>query len=367
MAACESAIHEAVLAELIEWWEDVADPARSVGSQVVVVRLPHGWGRSTVLLRLCGHVRVDDVVMGRAFWLRGVDAPVERAEQVVWLKGRAEEAELLGDLHPMLGVDSPAGAADRGLDVASVFTGTLVPPVAFLLATVGLGMAAYERGRTPDGLAAQAGRVGAAIARFSVGVPVLVAIDDADDLDSDLVFNMITEMVDRVGAQVLVVAVVDPGGSPLAERLDAAGRSGLLDGRVAVVEGLETEMGLVERQRLVDQVAPSWPDAARLHLAIRAGCYADVLATVTHPGAQELESLAPADASRRVDALLADSVPARSDRSSLAEAVMAWAGGVLHSDQLDAALARLDHPPGPGAGVVVDEPQQPRLLDGEGG
>ena len=39
--------HAAVAGELVEWWEDVC--LRGIGSRVVLVAVPTGWGRSTVL------------------------------------------------------------------------------------------------------------------------------------------------------------------------------------------------------------------------------------------------------------------------------------------------------------------------------
>jgi hypothetical protein len=45
-----SARHEAVLTELAEWWDDVS--VGGIGSAVVLLAVPPGWGRSTVLVGL---------------------------------------------------------------------------------------------------------------------------------------------------------------------------------------------------------------------------------------------------------------------------------------------------------------------------
>jgi hypothetical protein len=45
-----SSRHEAVAAELGEWWEDVRDGG--VGSRVVLVQVPDGWGVPAVLEEL---------------------------------------------------------------------------------------------------------------------------------------------------------------------------------------------------------------------------------------------------------------------------------------------------------------------------
>ena len=39
--------HEALAGELVEWWEDLWQ--RGIGSRVVLVAVPPGWGRSAAL------------------------------------------------------------------------------------------------------------------------------------------------------------------------------------------------------------------------------------------------------------------------------------------------------------------------------
>ena len=45
--ALRSTRHQAVLEELTEWWEDVRDG--DIGSRVVLVEVPPGWGAQAVL------------------------------------------------------------------------------------------------------------------------------------------------------------------------------------------------------------------------------------------------------------------------------------------------------------------------------
>ena len=59
MWADRSSIHEAALAELVEWWEDLTD--RETGSQVLMLRAASGWGASTLLNQLAGPVGQDDL------------------------------------------------------------------------------------------------------------------------------------------------------------------------------------------------------------------------------------------------------------------------------------------------------------------
>ena len=45
--------------ELVEWWEDLWQ--RGMTSRVVLVAVPPGWGRTTVLDRLAEAAGADDV------------------------------------------------------------------------------------------------------------------------------------------------------------------------------------------------------------------------------------------------------------------------------------------------------------------
>jgi hypothetical protein len=45
-----SARHKAVLTELAEWWEDVS--AGGIGSEVVLLAVPPGWGQADVVDQL---------------------------------------------------------------------------------------------------------------------------------------------------------------------------------------------------------------------------------------------------------------------------------------------------------------------------
>src|SRR6266480_1332664 len=54
----EGAGQAGLLAELAEWWEDLW--RERVGSQVVLVAVPAGWGRSTVLDRFAVGIKTRD-------------------------------------------------------------------------------------------------------------------------------------------------------------------------------------------------------------------------------------------------------------------------------------------------------------------
>jgi hypothetical protein len=59
----------------MDWFADVADHERDIGSQCLVVPVPAGWGRSTVLERFVHRVNIDDDIRGVATVVSGVDAP----------------------------------------------------------------------------------------------------------------------------------------------------------------------------------------------------------------------------------------------------------------------------------------------------
>ena len=53
-----SSRHQAVLEELAEWWEDISETR--IGSRVVLVEVPSGWGATTVLMEFQAMVAGPD-------------------------------------------------------------------------------------------------------------------------------------------------------------------------------------------------------------------------------------------------------------------------------------------------------------------
>ena len=107
-----------VLEELEEWREDVRE--RGIGSRVVLLAVPKGWGRSAVLARFRDLAGDAD---GPVTVVAGIDGnlPGGRAVQATALR------EVLAGIAPpsraaeLLDVDTPAGKAGLGLDVAGWF------------------------------------------------------------------------------------------------------------------------------------------------------------------------------------------------------------------------------------------------------
>src|SRR5262245_16092380 len=146
-----------VLDELGEWREDVRE--RGIGSRVVLLAVPAGWGRSTVLAPVRDAVERAD---GPVAVVAGIDGNLPRGRPVGGAVQAAALQEVLAVIAPpsraaeLLDVDTPAGKAGLGLDVAGWF----VPGLAAAVSLTGLsrlrGAAVRVR---DDGPAGEAGAV----------------------------------------------------------------------------------------------------------------------------------------------------------------------------------------------------------------
>jgi hypothetical protein len=318
-----SARHEAVLSELAEWWEDVS--VGGIGSAVVLLAVPPGWGRSSVL----------DGLEGVA---AGADGPVTLTVRIggVPAGGRAVQAQQLQQalaapftqprIVKLLGLDSAAGEAQLGLGVAGLFVSGLAAALPLLLASLGVTAAGNAWDASPAGQQGAVARAARRLAAVSVTAPVLVIVDDADELDAGLAVMMIESLAGRYDGRVLVVAAVRPGAA-LETELVSGGRYDLL-GRVHLADA-DPDMGVTARAELVRELVPDLPAAAVERISRRTGTFADVFAVIASERLAELAGdsggglLAGVDAV--VDAVLA---PRRAPVSAGAVAV-AFAGGVL--------------------------------------
>jgi hypothetical protein len=147
---------KAAAGELREWWEDLWQ--RSIGSQVVLLQVPSGWGRKTVLDRFTEEIGAQDdapvtlTVRIESRALRALETAglrsqaLARALQVLVLRADLGEA---AEQHPVLerlGLDEPAGQAQLGLGVANLVFSGLTAGISFLLA----GLAATAAGKAWD-------------------------------------------------------------------------------------------------------------------------------------------------------------------------------------------------------------------------
>jgi hypothetical protein len=340
--------HFAVLGELAEWREDVCE--RQIGSRVVVLAVPPGWGRSAVLGQFARETADCDgpVVIVARLDCPGGDALAVQAES---LREQLAAVAVPSRAAELLDVDRPAGRVGLLIDVAGLFAPGPPAALAGLVASYAVRAAGQARADGPAGEAGAVARSARAVAAVSVRVPVIVAVDDADRLDPDLARALIRGLAGRCDGQVLVVAAAAPG-SALARELASDPGHGLA-GRVTRAEA-EPRMDAAERTDLARELLPALPDAACERIGARTATFAEVFAvaaadrlTSLAPGTTRPEAVTAADAV--INALAAQGIPSRE------AAVLAWAGGPLTEVQADLALAELD------AGRLEDDGHVRRL------
>jgi Tetratricopeptide repeat len=330
--------HLAVAQELTEWWEDLWQ--RGIGSQVLLLEVPDGWGQGLVLEYLAEAADGDAGPVTLVAQVDGRALPQEPGVQAAVLRDILAAAGARHRVAKVLGLDRADGVVQAGLGVGGLFVSGLAGTLGFLLAGVAVGAAGTVWDDSPagqDGALARAARSLAAMSA-SAPVPVVVIIDHADDLDEDLAVTLVDALVSRHGGQVLVVAAVLPG-SGLAAALTSRSWYGLLAGRVQHADA-DTDMGYESRLALTVSQLPGLPAAAAERIAQRTRTFAEVLA-VTSAG--RIAELTPADDETTVLAAADAVISTRLDRAapSPEAVVLAWAGGPAHARQVDAALTVL--------------------------
>ena len=85
-----------------------------------------------------------------------------------------------------------------------------------LVASLAVGAADRVWDDSSAGEEGAIGRLGRAVSHVSASIPVVVIIDDADQLDAALALTLISCLIERHDGQVLVVAAVDPGSELMA-------------------------------------------------------------------------------------------------------------------------------------------------------
>src|SRR5690348_5402138 len=164
---------------LSEQRKDVADGA---GARIVLLEVPRGWGRSTVLDWVAaaatpGHS--DPVTF--IFRIPGSDLAKGRGSQAAAICGLMADA---ATQHP-LGLDRPANVTALGIGVGSLFVSGLDAQVALLLAELAVTAAGNRRDASETGQIGALARLARSVSRLSAQAAVLALVDDADDLDPD--------------------------------------------------------------------------------------------------------------------------------------------------------------------------------------
>src|SRR5262245_36727996 len=109
-------IQDVVAQELVEWFEDVAGSVGSgIGARCVVLPVPKGWGRTTMLRHFVDHVNAWDGNSGVGIELAAADAPEGLVLQATWLPKVLAEAATKDTVRRALGVDTLRGLFDRSL------------------------------------------------------------------------------------------------------------------------------------------------------------------------------------------------------------------------------------------------------------
>ena len=261
--------HAELAGELVEWWEDLWQ--RGMTSRVVLVAVPPGWGRTTVLDRLAEAAGADDAPVTLIARINGRELPEQAGAQAAVLRDCLAEA---GTRHPvaeLLGLDRLGGITQMGLGVGGLFVSGLAAAVGFLVAGVAVAAAGKAWDDSPAGQDGALARAARAVAETSVQVPAVVIVDDADWVDEGLAVTLIENLAARHDGHVLVVAAVDPGGS-LQQALVSRARQGITEGLVHVADA-DPDMGYESRADLVRELCPQLPGAAVRRIG---RCYGDV-------------------------------------------------------------------------------------------
>ena len=332
----------AVGEELAETLEDVSEGG--IGSRVVLVAVPAGWGRSTVLEQFAPVAVADD---GPAVLASADDGPVVlvarisgnlppgRAVQAVALREGLEKVVREPWLVRRLGLDTAAGRVVLGLGLGGLVASGPGAAAGLLVASLAVTAAGSAWDDSPSGEDGGVARAARVLARLSVQVPVVVVvIDDADCLDPGLALALIGGLAGRQDGRVLVVAAAAPG-SDLAGALTRDPGYDLA-GRVQRAEA-NPSMEYADRVELAAELLPHLPAAGIERIARRTATFTEVFAVA---GAGRLAELGPeaetAEAVTVVDAV-ADGVLERAAPSPEAK-TLAWAGGALHERQARQAL-----------------------------
>ena len=333
--------HQAALDELTEWWEDLC--TRGIGSRAVLVQVPEGWGRSTLLDQLAATIEADDAPVTLLVRIDGKplrELPGGAAAQVRML------AELLADagrhhrVAKLAGVDSPAGAVQLGLGVGALFATPLATAAAMVLGTVVAGAAGKAWDDSPAGQDGVLARAAQSVASVSVKVPVVVLVDDIDALGRKLAVSLAENLVTRPDGQVLLVAVTAPAppgpGSRTGLLKDLASRPWLSD-RVQRADA-DPDMGSQSRTSLAAELCPRLPSGAVRRIGRRTSTFAEVFAVCSARRLTDAELVTDeAAAVAVVDSAIDATLAGRS--VSVLAGIVAWAGGIVHTRQAQEALA----------------------------
>jgi hypothetical protein len=126
--------HAELAGELVEWWEDPWQ--RGMTSRVVLVAVPPGWGRTTVLKRLKKAAGAADAPVTLIVRIKGQKLPEKKlvGGQAAALRDRLAKAAMRHPVAELLGLDRLGGITQIGVGVGALFVSGLGTAVGFLVA-----------------------------------------------------------------------------------------------------------------------------------------------------------------------------------------------------------------------------------------
>jgi len=259
-------------AELAQWWDGVRHGG--VGSHVVLLVGPEGWGRSTVLGQLPDIISSANAPICSLVRVNGRSLPNGHGPQALGLRDGLLGADVRWQAAALLCRGRLRGAPRLG--IGSLLLSGIAGTVSLLLASLAAaakGSLADDSPASENGVAARAAQVVAAV---SASAPTLVIIDDADYLEPSLAVTVIENLIDQDDSQVLVVAAVDLG-SDLAAALTSRARQGPTAGRVHRA-GADPRMGVQSRAELAGELSPHLTTAQAQQLARQTRTFAEIFA-----------------------------------------------------------------------------------------
>ncbi len=330
-------VHGPVVAELLEWFEDIAD---GLTSFAVLVPADEGWGRSALLAELRREITAREAVPAAVVTIEGANLGADAAIQAAEIGALFGSAHLTSRAAEILGVSSLSGMIDRAIAVAGV--AVTVNPLLGLALAVGLGAAGKLREGTKAGVLDKVHRSAESVSRVSRDVPVVVLIDDLDRLDLDVATTLIETLIDRYDGHVLITATAPPN-SPIIKHLLRTERYGPAKERVLAAT-FDPGQHRSARFDLARELLPDQPVEVAEHFARRTDTYGALFDVLATDAAADLAHTF--DPVALLDRIIDHAAPAAAPTP--AEIVIAWAGGALHQQQLAALLAVLgrDEPSG---------------------
>jgi hypothetical protein len=353
----DSAPQAVALEELVQWWEDLS--RQQINSRAVLLAVPPRWGRTYLLNQFAALVEADETP-SIGVPVRGALLPDGLGLQALRLKELFGDARVEHRVAEKLGMDRPGGLVQLGLGVGGLFVTQFPALVVLLVASVGAGTAQKAWDDSPAGEEGMVARLARAVATVSVSVPVVVTIDDADRLEPDLAVVLVENLIERINGRVLVVAAVNPGGK-LMSALTSRSKYGLTEGRVRIVE-TDPGTGYQARVELAAGMCRNLPAAAIRRISQRTQNFAEVFTAASAKHLTELD--AHVDDSTAI-AAVDEVIDARVNRAppSARAVVLAWAGGVLHTRQVERAVIVLNGGQSGDDGDVVRFESLVRLAD----